>query len=73
MEFQKTVEVGKKDNFWFNLHQIKKQHILTCIFIFLAILALVFVLFLFMMQRDAVPSSLGALLTALIGVVLWNL
>lgn len=73
MEFQKTVEVGKKDNFWFNLHQIRKQHILTCVFIFLAILALVFVLFFFMMQRDAAQSILGALLTAVIGVVLWNL
>ena len=31
-----------------------------------------FVLFFFMMQRDAAHSILGALLTALIGVVLWN-
>ena len=73
MEFQKTVEIGKKDNFWFNLHQIRKQHILTCIFIFLAVSALVFLLFFFVMQRGAVHALLGALLTAVIGVALWNL
>lgn len=73
MEFQKTVEITKKDNFWFNLHQIKKQHILTCVFIFIAVLVLVFLLFFFLMHRTPVQAILGALLTAVIGVVLWNL
>ncbi len=72
MEFRKSVQVTKKDNFLFNLHVIKKQHILTCIFVFAVVFALVTLLLRFLMQHPIGYALLYGALTGLLGLILWN-
>ncbi|MDO4544435.1 MAG: YcxB family protein [Clostridia bacterium] len=73
MEFQKVFHIGKKDNFWYNLHIIMRRHVYTCIVVFLALLMIVTLFSLFTYyRRNFGGALLNGLLMGVLGVVLWN-
>ncbi|MDO4565154.1 MAG: YcxB family protein [Clostridia bacterium] len=73
MEFKKVFHIGKKDNFWYNLHVVMRRHIYTCIVVFLALLMIVSLFSLFTTDRGNLGGAvLKGLLMGLVGVLLWN-
>lgn len=72
MEFQKMLNIGKKDNLWYNIHLIWKRHLITTCVLTAFIFGLAFFLCYFLKYADTGICLLAAALTALLGFVLWN-
>lgn len=72
MEFRKMLNIGKKDNLWYNVHLIRKRHILTTCILTAIVFVLAFLLSYFMKYGEIGTCLVVATLTAILAFVLWN-